>query len=403
MRFNFLKITLTILALTSIAFGNDDTKARMMWERLVGSYGDADQAKVSMMSTKLASGDVRGAAAIATAEKRFIDYTVGRLVAPWTNRPQNPNIPAYNSTMALAQGIVRDNLDFRQFLTGNFLYVSNTTLRGKARTGTGLGTLGTTAVAPPAASRANEFNWQFIEDNGFSPSDSLVKQTGNQWSDGGSFSDFSGFYTLGTSKFLYDAGTNRRPVEFTFKNFMCTGADLHPVMDTQVSDRYVGRDVDRSDYVKYSNQCIGCHGAVLDSQRKAFAYLDAPGGTTLNFLTTVAPKYANNNGIFPAGYIVSDNNWENLATHGPNQDLGWRGSMSGQGINSYAQMIANSGRFSVCMVTQVFRQVCLREPTADETSQLLAKIAANDFEANQSYSLRTVYEAVASLDVCTGK
>lgn len=399
MRFDIIKITLTLLTMTALAYGNEDTKARMMWERLVGSYADGDATKVNQMAALIKAGKSSEAAQVATAEKRFIDYTVGRLVATWSNREKNPNT-TYNSAMALAQGIIRDNKDFRQYLTGNMLYVADPALRGRARTGTGVGTLGTaTTSAPPATSRANEFNWQFIEDNGFSPSDALQLQAGNQWTNVGNFTDFSGVYTLGTSKFLYAAGTNRRPVEWTFQTFMCK-SDLHEVMDTQNGDRWVGRDVDRSDFAKYSTQCIGCHGAVLDPLRPAFAFLDAPSGT-LNFLTAVAPKYSNNSGIFPEGFVVSNNTWENRANRGPNEALGWRSSMSGNGVNAFASMVANSQQFSTCMVSHVFKQMCLREATADEKSKLLKKIG-EEFEG-ASYNMRKVYELTSSLNVCTGE
>lgn len=400
LRFWLATFALITFSFTPKAEATPEQKARLMWERIVGSYADADQAKVAQMAGLISSGNAKGAAAIATAEKRFVDYTINQLVAPWSNREKNPNV-TYNSAIALAQGIVRDNKDFREIMSANYLYITNATLRGRVRAANGV--LGANAnTAPPLPVRTNEFNWQFIEDNGLSASDSLVIRAAPQWPDVTTTTDFSGIYTLGTSKHLYAAGTNRRPVEWTFQTFMCK-KDLAEVMDTKNGDSWVGRDVDRGDFAKYKTQCIGCHGSVLDPLRGAFAMLDNDATGQIAFLTAISPKYNQNNSIFPDGYVTTNNSWELRANQNGNRDLGWRGSVSsGTGVNAFAKMVSDSEEFSRCMVTHVFTQVCLREPTSGEKERYIRELARTDFE-NQGYSLRKVYEGVAAINECTGE
>ena len=91
------------------------------------------------------------------------------------------------------------------------------------------------------------------------------------------------------------------------------------------------------------------------------------------------PKYQINNTNFPQGFVTPDDTWNNRWRTGPNQVLGWSGSLpgSGNGAKSLGQELESSSAFASCQVTRVFKDVCLRAPnTSGDVTQINTMIAS---------------------------
>jgi hypothetical protein len=212
------------------------------------------------------------------------------------------------------------------------------------------------------------------------------------------------------------AGTNRRAVEYTLREFTCM--PIHDAMDTSVDDSRIGEDVDRAPGglpSTYQQTCRGCH-SVLDGFRGAFAYVDSIYHWTnvqeipVNSKNDISYKYFRNQWVFPhqadgsGGHLTTDNSWVNNAASGSNASyFGWRGAMSGSGIPSFAASIASSHAFSKCMVDRAIASVCMRDLNevrtnfTDQTGMVATE--ANNFEAD-GYNLRRMFARVAANPNC---
>jgi len=65
-----------------------------------------------------------GAANIAIDNPAFYNVTLKNYVAPWTNEAQTTFVPL-NDYTATVIGIIRDDIDFRQVLSGDIIYTGN--------------------------------------------------------------------------------------------------------------------------------------------------------------------------------------------------------------------------------------------------------------------------------------
>jgi hypothetical protein len=174
----------------------------------------------------------------------------------------------------------------------------------------------------------------------------------------------------------------------------------------------IRQDVSRSpggDSRIFLNNCIGCHSG-MDPMARAFAYYDfdngtaeAPGTMSLVYTPgTVQPKYFNNDTNFAPGFRTPDDHWENRWRVGQNSLLGWNTGLPGKGVGakSLGQELANSDAFARCQVEKVFKTVCFRAPGNQADRTVVTNVTAA-FKAN--YSLKEVFERVATSDVCLGQ
>ncbi len=171
-----------------------------------------------------------------------------------------------------------------------------------------------------------------------------------------------------------DAGTNRRLVEYLFRNFMCV--PIQEWADSGASDLRIGRDIDRfpgGDHTVFQNTCKACH-TVMDGFRGAFARWDFRNGNAINASLAgtgragadadgnmVSRKMNKNNNVYSGGYVTTDDSWVNNAIRASNVSLfGWRAPVAGptNGVQGLGRLIANSQRFSQCMAEKVFDVVC---------------------------------------------
>lgn len=195
------------------------------------------------------------------------------------------------------------------------------------------------------------------------------------------------------------AGTNRRMVEYSYREFMCT--PIANWADGTSPDDRVGQDVDRmpgGSPNKFLTTCKNCH-ANMDGQRGAFGFLDFNDNTGLaTFSPTVVGKMLRNADQYPQGFRMTNNSWVNYANVGKNADqFGWRSPASGTGIGQFAAMLAKSQGFSRCMVRRVFTDVCKRAPVATEES--MVRSVADQFEAS-NYHMKNLFEMVVLRPEC---
>jgi hypothetical protein len=368
------------------ASANDRDKAKRIHDRIAGV--PPSEATLNQMEQLVASGDLMGAARVATQNASFYNTTLKNMAVPWTNRDQTVFAPL-NDYVATFIGMVRDDVPFNTALSADLTYTVN----------------GVT----PAASAANNDHYINAENNGANLFTALQATTQSSVL-GIPPAATAGFITSrASSEAFFIDGTNRAMFRFTLINHLCR--DMEQVHDTSLPPDMIRQDVSRSpggDSRIFLNNCIGCHSG-MDPMARAFAYYDfdngtadAPGSMRLVYTAgTVQPKYFNNNTNFPAGFVTPDDHWENRWRKGQNSLLGWSTALpgSGNGAKSLGDELANSDAFARCQVEKVFKTVCFRAPGNQADRTVVDNVTAS-FKAN--YSLKEVFERVATSNVCLG-
>jgi hypothetical protein len=210
--------------------------------------------------------------------------------------------------------------------------------------------------------------------------------------------------TRAAAQAFFIAGTNRAMFRFTLINHLCM--DMEQVHDTSVIPDRIRQDVSRSpggDSRVFLNNCIGCHSG-MDPLAQAFAYynFNATSGRMEYTAGTVQPKYFNNNTNFAPGFVTPNDDWQNRWRQGQNSILDWAPNLPGKGTGakSLGQELGNSGAFAQCQVEKVFKAVCFRAP-GNQADRDVVKDVTTHFKAN--YSLKEVFERVATSNVCLGQ
>lgn len=410
------------------------TKAAIIYQRLTGTKIPLDAPILTQMETKIAAKDLIGAAELATSEPGFLNNTVKQMASRMSTRDESYTA-GLNDFVATLIGIVRDDKPAKDMLTGNYIYVPTAAVQAlpifKPRADTNYTTetpelternmlrsnnvYSTTEDARADLSTGLEIrNGQPIlitplrEENGTITRNSVIRNN----------VDTAGLLTTRsfTTSHAID-GTNRRMVQFAFRQFLCI--DILQWADASAPDARVGRDVERApggDPNYFLKTCKACH-SVMDGFRDAFSSIDVQNGDFFlkQYLfddqadrqvvvngSKVASKYARGSGAFPAGHITTNNTWENFANQGTNaQFFGWRGqnTSSGVGVNSFGHLLANSEAFSRCMVQRVYRAVCRRDVAAQESSFLA--VQSKKFEAD--YNMKNLFQRVAVSPECIGQ
>jgi len=384
-----------------------EQKARKIYERLTGTKLPADSPLVAQMVTLLNKGDLAGAAQIATADPNFLNITVKLMALEMSTRDETIKTPL-NDMVAGFIGVTRDQTDARELLTGNFYYI-------------GSGTNVRVGLIPDVLLSNNHY--ADLETQRVNLAANLVRVDGQQIATSATASvanpDPAGILTsrafMGAHALM---GTNRRLVEYTFREFMCVPLDQWA--DTGASDLRIGRDIDRfpaGDHNKFLTSCKGCH-TVMDGFRGAFAKWDfdgmgiknstvnTRGGSPADFTiasdgtTGVVIKMNRNSTIFPSGYITTNDSFVNNAIRTANTDLfEWRGdALAGNGVKGFGAVVANSRRFSQCMAKRAFKAVCRKELDPVKYKDNL-KQWGDEFEAS-GYKLKKLFENVATKPEC---
>jgi hypothetical protein len=351
--------------------------ALQLFKRLTGTPILLNDPRLAQMVSAIQSGDMAGAAAIATDDDHFYSDVVRDFASLMATRAETPLAPL-DDFQATIIGATRDDLDARTLLTGNYLYLGNSST-------------GVSQYSP-----SDDQHYLDLETGHFSLKQVLVKTEPQPQG----LPVSAGLLTSrGWASAHLIAGTNRRGVEYTFREFLCT--PIQTWRDSGMPDFHVRRDVDRvpgGNPTTYQTTCRSCH-ALMDGMGGAYARLDFV-NDTLTYMgpSGVASKMNKNSNVYPQGYMTLDDSWFNQATQHHNTSFGWRGPLSGNGVHDFGVMISNAKKFSSCMTTRVFREVCKREPDPSEAS--LIQGLADDFETG-GYKLRSLFQKVAVTPACS--
>ncbi|OQW53651.1 MAG: hypothetical protein A4S09_07035 [Proteobacteria bacterium SG_bin7] len=404
-----------------------DQIALLMYRRLVGVSVPVGSQIIQDMSAAILADNAGRAAALAVNEPNFLNITVRYMGIKMSYQDEKPNHPSNDFTATLV-GAVRDDVSAYELLTGNFSYRVD-----PARLPAGV------AVRSDVYTDILRTNNHYIDldARGFNATwlarkDGMEIVAGNNVIDLLPDKDASPLLTSrGFTAAHAIAGTNRRMYQYTFLQFMCVG--MTEFSDTSVSDEFVGRDVDRYD-PKFQTRCKGCHGQ-MDGMRGAFANIDFFDNGTVGFLKHsskllaqplllnqtenefnfktfrgpngvtlypgVAEKMNHNEQVYTPGRIIDSDAWTNLAVGNGNSNyFGWRGALKGNGIKSFARMIAGSERFGKCMAAKVFTEVCKRKP--NDGDQALINYAGKKFE-DSGYKFKGLFQTIVPQAECLGK
>lgn len=345
--------SLALLGAGSVFAGPvERAQAKRMHDRLAGV--PASEATLDQMEALLVSGQATQAARIAMQSKTFYTTTLKNWITPWTNEEQTVFAPL-NDYTATVIGMVRDDVDYRQVLSGDILYVG----------GSGL----------PAYSPTDNNLYQQMEDQDVDLSNSSVLVASTQSAHTGvpAAGTAGVITTRAAAQSFFEAGTNRAMFRFTMINHMCK--DLEQVHDVNLPPDRVRQDVSRSpggDSRVFLNNCVGCHNG-MDPLTQSMAYYnwDSTAGRMQYTPGQVQPKYLINSDNFKAGYVTKDDGWDNYWRSGANTVLGWDGALPGKGTGakSMGTELAHSDQFARCAVEKAFKAVCLHPPanSADRT------------------------------------
>lgn len=380
------------------AISAERTRSLNLFKALTGVSIPIDDPRLKTMENYLKSGNVAAAEHVATDDPLFYNFRVAQLAAKMSTRDESARAPL-SDMVATFVGVVRDSdsTPATQLLTGNFFYMADNSI---------ITANGGTAVPENLVTDVLTFrgtHYARIASQNLSLKAVLKRVDGQQIVRNNALvahPDPAGILT--SVAFLAahaTAGTNRRMVEYSFREFMCT--PIANWADGTAPDDRVGQDVDRmpgGSPNKYLTTCKNCH-TNMDGMRGAFGFLDYNDGNGLpTFGTTVVAKMTRNADTYPQGFRMTDNSWVTYMNTGKNADqFGWRSAMSGKGIGAFASMLAKSQGFSRCMVRRVFTEVCKRAPAATEEG--MVRSMADQFETS-NYHMRNLFEMVALRPEC---
>ncbi len=388
-----------LLIASTLATAGPLEQAKRMHDRLAGVPGSSQV--IQQMATLIEEGDAQGAAQIAMQSPSFYNITIKNWVTPWTNEEADVFAPL-NDYTATVIGMVRDDVDFRQVLTGDILYIANN------------------SAGVPAYSRTNNAHYEGLESSGADLSSVLVSTTQSSLTGIPAAATAGVMTTRGAAKSFFKDGTNRAMFRFTLMNHMC--ADLESFKDTSRPPDRIRQDLSRSpggDSRIFTNSCSGCHSG-MDPLAQAFAYYNydynvegdpdgengsivynAAGQTDPETQLRVQAKYWINSNNFPFGYVTMNDTWDNYWREGQNQTIGWSSDLpgTGSGAKSMGEELANSQTFAQCQVKKVFQNVCLRDPQDAADRSAMAQIQS-EFMGN-NYNIKNVFASTA--DYCKGE
>lgn len=389
-------------------------KAADIYERLTGVKTPIYNPVLQQMETMLNANNPIGAAQLITDLPMFYNNTVKNFAARMSNRDETINT-VLNDFTATVIGAVRDNINAKQLLYDNFYYQADP---AKA------------AVASDEVDDILKSNnhYQALDVGNFDLKAVLVKKPQILFDGNSAVPNPTPAGLLTTRQWGLAhliAGTNRRAVEYSFREFLCT--PMAEAADSSGPEDVISRDIDRNpggSMAKFTTSCRACH-TIMDGFRPAFAYMTfsnnfikhsllVPRSTANNVNednsitmqthpdSPMVPKKMNHNeATFPKGRVVLDDKWDNNANNGSNQTrFGWT-KMSGQGVSEYGKALAETKAFPRCMAKRVFFTVCKREATFKD-DDFINQVATEFSSAERNYNLKYLFERIVTNDSCLG-
>lgn len=376
-------------------------EAQWMLERLTGVKWPADTAQLNDMATKIAAGDRIGAADIAVNMPQFLDVTVKQYALQMSTREETVR-EEFNDFTAMFIGVARDGNSAKELLTGNYFYMANP------------------SVVTVPSNMVNDLllsnnHYRELAKQNVSLSAALQRVDGQLIESAGNAvanPDPAGVITsrafLGAHAL---AGTNRRLVEYTFREFMCVR--IENWADTNASDIRIGRDVSRfpgGDHNRYQTNCKGCH-TQMDSFRGAFAKWDFVENRAA-YIGVSSVNIPTNNGVvtkmnrptfieYAGGYVTTNDSWINNSRGLINSArFGWGGAnvAGGNGVKTFAQLIADSQRFPTCLAQRAWAAICKYDLPQSEAEAVYINLG--DALKSGQYKLKELFKAVAAHPKC---
>lgn len=376
-----------LCASSALSWASPEGTAKKLHERVAGV--PPTPAVWAEMTEKVKAGDVVGAAYLATDSNGFYSSVLKSWAMPWSNEAQTVFEPL-NDFVATIIGMVRDDVDFREVLYGDIVYIGDHNKDS--------------FIQEYKTSRSNT-HYDRIERSEVPLKDLLMraKQSAVYQLNAG---QTAGVMTTvkGANEYFKD-GTNRAMLRFMSKAFLCK--DMEELSDvTRPVDR-IRQDVDRSpagETEQYLVRCAGCH-AGMDALAGGFAYYDYAPVTVPNslirsfeaaYLGRVADKYLINAHAFPNGFVTKDDSWVNYWREGRNADMGWSTDLPGHGhgIKSLGMELAHSEQFSRCQVEKAFALTCMGPPQSGEDKTAINRIMG--IFANSGYNMKRVIAETAA-------
>lgn len=108
------------LATAGAAWAGPREQARRIHDRIAGI--PPSESVLALMEAEVSSNDAQAAAYRAMDNSAFYNVTLKNFVTPWTNEEQTVFAPL-NDYTATVIGMVRDDVDFREVLFGDILYI----------------------------------------------------------------------------------------------------------------------------------------------------------------------------------------------------------------------------------------------------------------------------------------
>lgn len=356
--------------------GDATSEARWMFRRLTGQTLVSVHPKYPEIITLVEKGQIREAAAIAVEEPGFLTATVRQWASMIMSSGTKPMQPL-NDTLATFIGSVRDNLDARELVTGDYIYGSDPRL----------------GFSKPKPNSNTLFD---AIDQSSKDLKITLKRYTPQW-DVSDLPEAAGVLTTrGYAALFYSAGTNRRAVVGAMDWFMCRPIDRWKT--PYLSTARIRQDVDRnppSGPRTFQTECRSCHGA-MDALAGAFAHYDFA-NDGIRYLTAVQPKYFLHSDVYPEGFVTQNDSWINLLTGTRHASFGWRGDTQGNGPRELGEMIAESEGFGACMTMRVFDQLCDQKLDIDHAT---IREIAKSFEEDDKYRLKDLFTRVISHEEC---
>ncbi len=391
------------------AQSESEKEAKWMLERITSVRWSGDSPLLQQMTSLISTGNREQAAQLAMSQPQFLNITVKQLATQMSTREETIRT-AFNDFAASFIGVTRDDTDARELLTGNFYYAAADALIP-------MGVTIPVALGPDII--ASNRHYAALESNRLDlgavlerrETQLLVIDNTNNTAPN---PDPAGVLTSRTYIEAHaTAGTNRRLVEFAFREFMCSSIDQ--IADTMAPDIRIGRDIDRfpgGDHTRYQTSCKGCH-TVMDGFRGAFAMWDfnnvpihsRAGGIegrspAADGTTRVMNKLNKNGTVYAGGYVTRDDSWVNHANRGANAlSLGWRSTTTaGNGVAGFGALLSRSQRFSQCMAKRVYNSICRRDLPQEDQKTLFTKLGSR-WESS-GFKMKKLYEIVATDSNC---
>lgn len=381
-----------------------EEKALLIYQRTgVKSFLNRDRL-IEVMTDLINRGDSIGAARLAIARPSFYNLIIRDFAAPMSNREEKVNVDL-NDFIATVIGIARDDRDAREILNGNTIYWAPSSSNQSSFRNDVL--------------RSND-HYTDLDENLVDLYENLQGTRQQVLTQAGAINDLEDTAGVITSRAFMSAhaagGTNRRLVEFSFSQFLCSPIETWAAGG--LGGGFVGRDIGRKPVARFRNRCSNCHGP-MDSMRPAFAFSNFRDGFFQykeNYSFDPRPddaarvdvpvpqaerlvpsKFRRGKEIFSNGHVVDNDTWFNFTS--PNFE--WRTKIDGSGMNSFGNMLANSKQFGRCMSQRAFKTLCYRNFNSEKNSNKLDDWA--DHFEDSGYSLRELFARVVSDDLCIGE